>query len=107
MTMVARTDGATDNLASLMSENPLRSVYQPIVCLDRLAPVGVEALVRGPVGTRWEFPDVLFGAARAEGRVTDLTRDQLRPLRDPTHPQAYGRSCSITTQTPVLPIRRP
>lgn len=64
--------GVSADLASLLSANLLRSVYQPIVCLDRLAPVGVEALVRGPAGTRWESPAALFGAAAREGRVAAL-----------------------------------
>ena len=59
-------------LASLIAGQELRSVYQPIVCLDRLAPVGVEALVRGPAGTAWESPAALFSAAHDEGLVAEL-----------------------------------
>jgi len=50
----------------------LRAAYQPIVELASGAVVGYEALARGPVGTDLERPDLLFAAATAAGRLTDL-----------------------------------
>src|SRR4051812_28259915 len=45
----------------------IRSAFQPVVDLDTFAVVGYEALARGPVGTVWERPDVLFEAGRTSG----------------------------------------
>ncbi|GAA1615924.1 EAL domain-containing protein [Actinoplanes couchii] len=53
----------------------VRPVFQPIVDLAGGGVVGLEALARGPAGTALEFPDRLFDAARAAGRLGDL--DQL------------------------------
>ena len=50
----------------------LRTHFQPIVDLSTGAVVGHEALTRGPAGTELERPDLLFDAARAEGRLADL-----------------------------------
>lgn len=49
----------------------VHSVFQPIVALDTGAVVAYEALARGPEG-RLERPDLLFGAARAAGRLAEL-----------------------------------
>lgn len=74
MTDVAHRVGAATepSLASLLAVGGLRSVFQPIVCLDRLSPVGVEALVRGPAGSALESPDKLFAQARRDGSVARL-----------------------------------
>ncbi|MCW2779266.1 MAG: hypothetical protein JWN17_2991 [Frankiales bacterium] len=48
------------------------AVYQPLVDLVTGEVLGYEALARGPRGTRWESPDVLFDAARAAGRLAEL-----------------------------------
>jgi EAL domain-containing protein (putative c-di-GMP-specific phosphodiesterase class I) len=50
----------------------IRSVYQPIVRLADRQGIGYEALVRGPVGSRLERPDDLFGAARRHDLETAL-----------------------------------
>jgi EAL domain-containing protein (putative c-di-GMP-specific phosphodiesterase class I) len=50
----------------------IHSAFQPVVDLDTLAVVGYEALARGPVGTPWERPEVLFEAGRATGRLAEL-----------------------------------
>jgi EAL domain-containing protein (putative c-di-GMP-specific phosphodiesterase class I) len=52
----------------------LRSIYQPIVDLDTGAPVGYEALARGPAGTSMESPAALFEAAHTLDRVGELDR---------------------------------
>ena len=48
------------------------AVYQPLVDLLTGEVVGYEALARGPQGSPWERPDVLFAAARACGRLAEL-----------------------------------
>jgi EAL domain-containing protein (putative c-di-GMP-specific phosphodiesterase class I) len=50
----------------------IHSAFQPVVDLDTLAVVGYEALARGPAGTPFERPDVLFEAGRATGRLAEL-----------------------------------
>ncbi|MEV4642335.1 EAL domain-containing protein [Actinoplanes sp. NPDC049548] len=50
----------------------VRPLFQPIVDLSTRTVVGLEALARGPAGTDLEFPDRLFGAARAAGRLGEL-----------------------------------
>lgn len=50
----------------------IRSAFQPVVDLDTLAVVGYEALARGPAGTPFERPDVLFEVGRTSGRLAEL-----------------------------------
>ena len=45
-----------------------------MVDLDTFAVVGYEALARGPVGTPWERPDVLFEAGRTSGPARGARR---------------------------------
>jgi EAL domain-containing protein (putative c-di-GMP-specific phosphodiesterase class I) len=50
----------------------LRALYQPIVELETASVVGYEALARGPQGSELQRPDLLFQAARREGRLGEL-----------------------------------
>lgn len=50
----------------------VRSVYQPIVMLDTGRTVAYEALVRGPAGSGYEEPYLLFAAAAEEGLLDEL-----------------------------------
>ena len=50
----------------------IRSVYQPIVRLSDRRVIAYEALARGPAGSAFEFPDVLFATAAREGLETTL-----------------------------------
>lgn len=47
-------------------------VFQPIVTADDAAVVGVEALARGPAGTRFEQPAWFFAAAETFSRLAEL-----------------------------------
>lgn len=49
----------------------VRTVFQPVVDLDTSVVVAYEALSRGPAGPL-ERPDLLFEAARDQGRLADL-----------------------------------
>jgi EAL domain-containing protein (putative c-di-GMP-specific phosphodiesterase class I) len=60
------------DIGAIIAARAVSSVYQPIVHLDTLETVGYEALVRGPKGTRWARPDLLFADARRVGRLTEL-----------------------------------
>ena len=55
-----------------LADGGLRTVFQPIVDLRTLEPVGFEALTRGPSRTRYERPDLLFAAARSARRLAEL-----------------------------------
>ncbi|MGC8486955.1 MAG: EAL domain-containing protein [Clostridia bacterium] len=46
--------------------------WQPVVDLERGVPVGHEALIRGPVGSRWAMPAELFAWADGAGRAREL-----------------------------------
>jgi EAL domain-containing protein (putative c-di-GMP-specific phosphodiesterase class I) len=63
-----------DALEEVIRERSVVSLYQPIV--DLTSPehevVAYEALARGPKGSPVEFPDKLFGTARAAGRLAEL-----------------------------------
>ncbi|UFS60134.1 sensor domain-containing phosphodiesterase [Subtercola endophyticus] len=61
-----------DELAEILREARLRTVFQPIVELESRAVVAYEALTRGPFGSALEHPDALFAAARTEGRLAEL-----------------------------------
>ena len=50
----------------------VQPLFQPIVDLSTRTVVGLEALARGPAGSGLEFPDRLFAAARAAGRLGEL-----------------------------------
>jgi EAL domain-containing protein (putative c-di-GMP-specific phosphodiesterase class I) len=72
----ASEDHAADvTLDRILREQAVFPLFQPIVELRDRNIVAVEALARGPAGSTLEFPDALFGAANAQGRLTEL--DQL------------------------------
>ncbi|MEU4624640.1 EAL domain-containing protein [Actinoplanes sp. NPDC023801] len=56
----------------MLARRLVQPLFQPIVQLSSRAVVGMEALARGPAGTDVEFPDRLFAAARAAGRLGEL-----------------------------------
>jgi EAL domain-containing protein (putative c-di-GMP-specific phosphodiesterase class I) len=64
--------GSASELGRLLRGEGLRAVYQPIVDLATGDVVAYEALARGPVGSWFESPAHLFGAARAAGEIGAL-----------------------------------
>ncbi len=56
----------------------LRIVVQPIVDVQTGRVRGVEALTRGPVGHRLEYPDHLFSTAATFGRLAELELEAKR-----------------------------
>ena len=62
---------AGTELGRILAEDALRIRFQPIVELTTGQVIGYEALARGPEGLR-ERPDILFAAARREGRLAEL-----------------------------------
>ena len=53
-------------MARLLRSQALSPVFQPIVCLQGGSVHAHEALIRGPQGTPFEFPDALLQAAAVE-----------------------------------------
>lgn len=60
-----------NDLDEILAAGQVHSVFQPIVDLDTDLVIGYEALARGPVGNL-QRPDLLFAAAAAAGRLTEL-----------------------------------
>ena len=59
---------------TVMSQELLTCVFQPIVNLNDFAAIGYELLSRGPRDSDLHRPDALFDIARSEGRVAELDR---------------------------------
>ncbi|HWS32891.1 MAG TPA: EAL domain-containing protein [Actinoplanes sp.] len=59
-------------IGEVIAARLIQPSFQPIVDLATGGVVGLESLARGPAGTSLEFPDRLFGAARAAGRLGEL-----------------------------------
>ena len=57
---------------AVMSGRRLRAVFQPVMDIRRKSVLGYEALIRGPLGSELETPDVLFAAARETGLELEL-----------------------------------
>lgn len=57
---------------TVLRQEALTSLFQPIVDLEDGKIVGYEGLIRGPVGTPLHSPVELFDAARREGRTGEL-----------------------------------
>ncbi|HYI38615.1 MAG TPA: EAL domain-containing protein [Thermoleophilaceae bacterium] len=60
-------------LSRIIDEGLIKAVYQPLVDLYTGEVMGYEALARGPEG-ELERPDLMFAAARSEGRLAELDR---------------------------------
>nr|WP_295081183.1 GGDEF domain-containing protein [uncultured Roseateles sp.] len=52
---------------TLINEDLLSTLFQPVTQMDSGLIYGYEALVRGPAGSALEYPDALFAAGRREG----------------------------------------
>jgi len=69
--------GATaprDVFEQLLTDGAIHAVYQPIVELETGLTVAHEALARGPAGSPFESPEVLFREAHARNLVPQLDR---------------------------------
>lgn len=64
--------GAASELDDLLRRGSLRTAFQPIVDLESGRLFGFEALARGPDRSPLAMPQAMFGAARAEGRLSEL-----------------------------------
>ncbi|MHC2147721.1 bifunctional diguanylate cyclase/phosphodiesterase [Pseudomonas sp. 210_17 TE3656] len=59
-------------LSTILAQNALHSLFQPIVCLSERRILGYEALSRGPSNSPLHSPINLFAVARQAGRLTEL-----------------------------------
>ncbi|MFD0575328.1 EAL domain-containing protein [Dactylosporangium darangshiense] len=70
--ITAHTAGGAWAIERVLAERAVEPLFQPIVELHSLRPVGVEALARGPAGSAVQRPRALFAAAVAAGRLAKL-----------------------------------
>jgi EAL domain-containing protein (putative c-di-GMP-specific phosphodiesterase class I) len=71
LTSVSAAQAELPLLGQVLAHESIRTVFQPIVDLDRGVVVAYEALSRGPAGPL-ESPDRLFAAARRSGQLARL-----------------------------------
>ncbi|MBC7959555.1 MAG: GGDEF domain-containing protein [Vallitaleaceae bacterium] len=62
----------SDELIRIISNNLLRTVYQPIISLQTGDVIGYEALTRAPADSKFANPEVLFEAAKKHDLLWDL-----------------------------------
>ncbi|WP_135555272.1 GGDEF domain-containing protein [Paenibacillus cymbidii] len=70
---------ALDQFYDILSKESIRAVYQPIVSLTGGDIFGYEALTRGPEGSDYRNPELLFTTAEQEGvlyRLDSLAREK-------------------------------
>jgi EAL domain-containing protein (putative c-di-GMP-specific phosphodiesterase class I)/CheY-like chemotaxis protein len=63
-----------EEFETVMAQEQLTCVFQPIVSLQDFQAIGFELLSRGPRESELHRPDALFDIARSEGRVPELDR---------------------------------
>jgi EAL domain-containing protein (putative c-di-GMP-specific phosphodiesterase class I) len=68
-------------LAQMIERREIRTMFQPIVDAKDRRILGYEALSRGPVGHRWERPDLLLEAAERSGLSSLVQWEMLRLAR--------------------------
>jgi len=66
------TQMVTDGMHALLREEQIRTVFQPIIRFRDGSVYGYEALSRGPAGSLFESPTVLFSLAEHLGLVWEL-----------------------------------
>ncbi len=64
--------GRVEALKHVLSRRALRTVWQPVLGLADRRLLGFEALIRGPVGSDLEKPDMLFSVAREGDMLLEL-----------------------------------
>ncbi len=69
---VLNRDADHRQLDVILDKHRIRAVYQPVVDMASETVVGYEALARGPAGSPFESPDMLFATARRTGRLMEL-----------------------------------
>jgi EAL domain-containing protein (putative c-di-GMP-specific phosphodiesterase class I) len=67
-------DERAHDLDALMREGGVETLYQPILNLRDLTPIGHEVFSRGPAGSPFEDAEVLFALAERTGRLLDFER---------------------------------
>jgi EAL domain-containing protein (putative c-di-GMP-specific phosphodiesterase class I)/GGDEF domain-containing protein len=63
-----------ESLESILEDQRLTPVFQPIIRLSDRRFIGYEGLIRGPEHSDLRFPDALFARARESGRLFELER---------------------------------
>ncbi len=61
-------------LREIIEQEKINILFQPIVCFRTKSVIGYEALMRGPMGTELEGPELLFDLAREGNMLWQLDR---------------------------------
>ncbi|GFK95726.1 Phytochrome-like protein cph2 [Fundidesulfovibrio magnetotacticus] len=87
---------------AILEEDSVRSLYQPIVDLRGGDIFAWEALSRGPAGSPFEQPSMLFGFAEENGLVFPLERACRRAALAGFGPRAGGRKLFLNVHPRTL-----
>ncbi|MDI6797152.1 MAG: EAL domain-containing protein [Desulfatibacillaceae bacterium] len=92
-------------LQKIIIERDIRTVFQPIVSLESLDVIGYEALSRGPDGSEFESPTLLFLVAAESGLSFELDRicrrKALEAVRDvDVNTKIFVNTLSMTIHDP-------
>lgn len=87
-------------IARFLELNSIRTVFQPIVSAKNGATIGYEGLSRGPVGHRWERPDLLLGAADRAGLISLVQWEMQRLIRNRASERLVARDRLLFINAP-------
>lgn len=91
-----------EELQQVMRDGGIQVHYQPVVDLETLEVMGYEALSRGPVGSGFESPAVLFEMSEEAGFASELDRLCRRLALDSAHGIEPGRKIFVNTRVDDL-----
>jgi len=86
----------------LIASGTINTVFQPIYALPNLSVFGYEALSRGPGGTPFESPEVLFDYATKSDVVWDLEQLCLRATSSNAKKLAGKQALFVNVETDVV-----
>lgn len=72
MSTAAVVDQAAQELATILREQRVRCVFQPIISLRDASVLGYEALTRGPRGSALESPEAMFRQAASGQQLLEM-----------------------------------
>lgn len=89
-------------LKEIIHKGEVHTLFQPILSLKNQRVMGYEALSRGPKGTEFESPDVLFGVAVAGNMIWALERLCRQKILENSRKLPKGTKLFINIEAPVV-----